>query len=386
MAETQRPEEADPTGSERAQQRVADEVTLEEARNGAVLERVAWSAVALAGLFVAFAIYNVLDPWLPLAAAGVMRLAGANMAVAAFFAGIFAVLRADLLLERYAHPLLGASAAVLLANTLYSMHLVGDLVYTHYLVVLLIGAGSVALSVRWQLALLAATYGAWAWVAHPIGGGQGLARFSFVLAASGLVSTVTVFYRAQNHRRFFDEISRRREVEERLNDVNRRLEDLSQRDPLTNLFNRRGIFDRLEIELARAGRGHTLGLLLVDLDGFKEVNDRYGHIEGDRLLQAIAEALLRGTRTSDAVGRYGGDEFIVILSDTRQDDVSATAQRLVERVQKVGVQLFPASPVTASGGLALASSGDTPLALIERADGGVYDAKRDGGNRVRPAA
>ncbi len=386
MAETVRPDHTNPERAGRTQSREREAAARVASRDAVVLERTRLCAVGLAGLFVAFALYNVLDPWLPLDTVGVLQLTAVNGAVVAFFAGVFFALRAELVATRHAHPLLGLCAAVLLADTLFSLHHVGDLFYTHYLVVLLIGAGSVALSVRWQLALLGATYGAWAWVAYPIGGAPELVRFSFVLGASGLVSAILVFGRFQNHQRLFDEISRRCEVEERLSEANRRLEDLSQRDPLTNLLNRRGIFDRLEIELARSGRGHTLGLLLVDLDGFKEVNDRYGHVEGDRLLQAIAEALRRGSRTSDAVGRYGGDEFIVILSDTRQEDAAATARRLVERVHKVGVQLFPASPVTASGGLALADSGDTPLALIERADNEVYDAKRGGGNCVHPAA
>ncbi len=360
--------------------------TLDGAFQHIVLERLQPSAAALALLFVAFALYNVLDPWLPLGSQGVLLLASANLAVVAFFVGLFVLIRTELVPTHRAHWLLALSASVLLANALYSLHLVGDLFYTHYLVILLLGTGSVVLSMRWQLAILAVTSAAWAAVAYPIGGAQGLVRFAFVLTASGVVALVLVHCRMQSHRRLFDEIRRRRDVETRLGDAIRRLEDLSQRDPLTNLLNRRGIFDRLEIELARAGRGHTTGLLLVDLDGFKDVNDRYGHIEGDRLLQAIAEALRRGTRASDAVGRYGGDEFVVVLADTREEDANATARRLVERVHRVGQQLFPASPVTASGGLALANPGDNPLALLERADNGVYDAKRGGGNAVRPAA
>ncbi len=373
-------------GNAQADALAGDGADLDEALQHIVLERLLPSAAALAGLFVAFALYNVLDPWLPLTSHGVVLLASANLAVVGYFVGLFVLIRTELVPTERAHLVLALSASVLLANALYSLHLVGDLFYTHYLVVLLLGTGSVVLSVRWQLGILAVTTAAWATVAYPIAGAQGLVRFAFVLAASGVVATVLVHCRIQSHRRLFDEIRRRHSVETRLGEAIRRLEDLSQRDPLTNLLNRRGIFERLEIELSRAGRGHTTGLLLVDLDGFKEVNDRYGHIEGDRLLQAIAEALRRGTRSSDAVGRYGGDEFVVVLADTREEDANATARRLVERVHRVGQQLFPASPVTASGGLALASTGDNPLALLERADNGVYDAKRGGGNAVRPAA
>ena len=166
-----------------------------------------------------------------------------------------------------------------------------------------------------------------------------LVRFAFVLGASAVVSTALQLCRRENRMRLFEERARRHATEERLSEANERLEELSRRDPLTNLLNRRGIFDRLGVELDRVKRGHPLAALLIDLDGFKDVNDRYGHLEGDRLLQAIAESLLRATRSGDAVGRYGGDEFLVLLTDTRLDDATATAERLVERVRKVGVQL-----------------------------------------------
>ncbi len=229
-------------------------------------------------------------------------------------------------------------------------------------------------------------YAGWLAIAYPVGGPEGVLRYSFVLFAAGAMSTAFMVYRVRSRRQLTEEIRRRQRIEEELSRANERLEELSQRDPLTNLLNRRGLFERLDLELSRIGRGHVLALLLVDLDGFKEVNDSHGHIEGDRVLLAIAEALRRATRTSDAVCRWGGDEFVVVLSDTREEDALQTAERLVACVRDVGMRLFPGSPVTASGGLTLAKTGEAPLDIIERADQGVYNAKRGGGNQVHPAA
>src|SRR4029079_17365579 len=98
--------------------------------------------------------------------------------------------------------------------------------------------------------------------------------------------------------------------------ANAQLEDLSQRDPLTQLFNRRYLMTRLETELARVRRGHPLAVVMIDLDRFQAVNDSRGHEEGGRALRAIADASGQSTREIDVPGRYGGDEFVVILPDT----------------------------------------------------------------------
>ncbi len=164
--------------------------------------------------------------------------------------------------------------------------------------------------------------------------------------------------------------------------VNERLEQLSQLDPLTNLYNRRHLFARLEAELARVRRGRPLAMLMLDLDRFKKVNDTQGHLRGDLLLKEIAAALAATTRTTDVAGRYGGDEFAVILPDTEPAQALAAAERVTKSVREVAAKFDAARPVTASVGVAIAEPGDTVAALLRRADENAYRAKREGGDRV----
>jgi diguanylate cyclase (GGDEF)-like protein len=164
--------------------------------------------------------------------------------------------------------------------------------------------------------------------------------------------------------------------------VNERLEQLSQLDPLTNLYNRRYLFARIEAELGRVRRGRPLAMLMLDLDSFKTVNDTQGHLRGDLLLKEIAAALAATTRTTDVTGRYGGDEFAIILPDTELAQAMAVAERVTKSVRDVSAKFAPTHPVTASVGLALAEPSDTVAALLRRADENAYRAKRNGGDRV----
>jgi diguanylate cyclase (GGDEF)-like protein len=171
-----------------------------------------------------------------------------------------------------------------------------------------------------------------------------------------------------------------REVQ--LVEANGRLEDLSQRDPLTDLFNRRHLFKRLELELARTRRGHPLSVVMIDLDHFKGVNDAHGHLHGDALLREIASALAASTRVTDVAGRYGGDEFLVVLPDTEADQARTTAERLRAAVRDSASRFSPARPVTASVGVSVAADRDTVASLLRRADENAYRAKEAGGDRV----
>jgi diguanylate cyclase (GGDEF)-like protein len=167
--------------------------------------------------------------------------------------------------------------------------------------------------------------------------------------------------------------------------ANARLEELSQLDPLTNLFNRRHIFARIETELARSRRGHPLALVMLDLDGFKHVNDTQGHLRGDVLLEEIASALAAMTRATDVVGRYGGDEFVVVLPDTGAEQARTVAERIAQAVRDAAARFGTSRstrPVTASLGIALAEPADTVAALLRRADENAYRAKQGGGDRV----
>lgn len=161
-----------------------------------------------------------------------------------------------------------------------------------------------------------------------------------------------------------------------------RLQELSTHDPLTGLFNRRHLMDTLDRELARVRRGSDLSVLLLDLDGFKRINDMHGHERGDRLLEELAGVLDDGTRETDVPGRWGGDEFVVLLPDTRRDEAQRVASRLAERIRDVGERFDSQCPVTASVGLAKARLDDTPNTLLDRADAHAYQAKEAGGDRV----
>jgi diguanylate cyclase (GGDEF)-like protein len=165
-------------------------------------------------------------------------------------------------------------------------------------------------------------------------------------------------------------------------EANEKLQQLSQRDPLTGLYNRRHLMSRLEEELLWRRRGRPLAAVMIDLDHFKRVNDEDGHARGDALLAKIAEALTRAARATDVVGRYGGDEFVVILPDTEAPNAKIAGERLALAIREVGLAFDSRRPVTASVGLAIATESDEPRGLLQRADRAAYAAKARGGDRL----
>jgi diguanylate cyclase (GGDEF)-like protein len=206
-------------------------------------------------------------------------------------------------------------------------------------------------------------------------------------AATGwlLVSVMTVLATTIVARLVSRIVDHERELEEKnreLAGVNLRLQELSQRDPLTELYNRRYIMEVMERELKRVRRGGRAAVVMVDLDGFKRVNDNFGHLRGDALLAEIAAAVGRGVREVDVVGRYGGDEFLVIMPDTAGDEARIAAERLVQSVRAVGKRFDAERPVTASVGVAVARSDDEVRPLVQRADRAAYAAKQAGGDRA----
>ena len=184
-------------------------------------------------------------------------------------------------------------------------------------------------------------------------------------------------------------IGRRDDVLERRNqelrELSERLQGLSATDSLTGIANRRTFDERLAIEVARANRYRTpLSLVMVDLDHFKELNDRFGHPVGDEVLKRVAALVDRDKRLGDVVARYGGEEFAAILPHTEPRAAMVWAERLRQLIAGTEVRSEAgALNVTASFGIAGATSDRAePAALIEEADQALYEAKRQGRNRV----
>lgn len=167
-----------------------------------------------------------------------------------------------------------------------------------------------------------------------------------------------------------------------LDQMNQRLKDLSQLDELTSLYNRRHLMSELRRQLDRVARGASCAVMMIDLDGFKRVNDALGHDAGDLLLMDIAGALTSETRAVDLVARYGGDEFVVVLPDVSPEGTLAAAERVVQAVARVASERWATTPVTASVGLTMARPDDDVASLLRRADAEAYAAKRAGGHRV----
>jgi len=166
-----------------------------------------------------------------------------------------------------------------------------------------------------------------------------------------------------------------------LTEKNHELEHLAVTDRLTGLYNRLYLDKALEKEFSVAGRHNTpFSLILIDLDQFKRVNDTYGHPAGDAVLQTIAEVLKDKTRQSDTVGRWGGEEFLVICPNTSLAGAVDAAEHLRRHVEQ---QRFPfVESRTASFGVASYQPGDTIAAIESRADKALYQAKESGRNRV----
>ncbi|HEX5047233.1 MAG TPA: GGDEF domain-containing protein [Gammaproteobacteria bacterium] len=153
-------------------------------------------------------------------------------------------------------------------------------------------------------------------------------------------------------------------------------------DPLTGLGNRRWMKDMFDRELTRARRGgQPVCLMMIDIDNFKLFNDHYGHIAGDRVLLAVAEALRDRLRPTDLIARFGGDEFAVLLPSLDVTQARLAGERLRQRI----VELSPPSlstAVTISVGVSGSAPGDDVGALVQRADEAMYAAKTRGRNRI----
>ena len=200
----------------------------------------------------------------------------------------------------------------------------------------------------------------------------------FLLVIGGLVVMATAI-----RQRYLEQIQRQTQL---LIDSEARLRELAIRDPLTGLFNRRYLEESLALELIRAVRKqYPIGIIMADIDHFKQFNDTHGHAAGDAVLVQIANLLGTLVRASDVICRYGGEEFIIILPEASREITRLRADLIRESAGQLRIHYEGQTlkAVTLSLGIAVfPDHGSTMDALLAAADTALYRAKRSGRNRV----
>jgi diguanylate cyclase (GGDEF)-like protein len=167
----------------------------------------------------------------------------------------------------------------------------------------------------------------------------------------------------------------------------KRIEELAELDELTGASNRRCIMRMLDEEIARAGRsGSPCSIALIDLDWFKRINDAYGHPTGDEVLRTFSITMFANIRSVDRFGRYGGEEFLLVLPDMDTDRATRALDRLRAIIADLDWSAFsPGMKVTISAGVATLMTNENPDTLLARADSALYAAKARGRNRIASA-
>lgn len=162
-------------------------------------------------------------------------------------------------------------------------------------------------------------------------------------------------------------------------------------DVLTGLPNRRSFFNQLNKEVSRADRSsREFSVMILDVDHFKSVNDTYGHDTGDEVLRHIAQAMLRGMRSSDVVARYGGEEFVVLMPETPLHQSLQVAEK-IRRIVSAAAVACPTtrkqiSPTISAGVATFPADGMDANEILKKADNALYEAKQNGRNRVLPGS
>jgi diguanylate cyclase (GGDEF)-like protein len=212
---------------------------------------------------------------------------------------------------------------------------------------------------------LARVYGLWLGVAYAMVGLGVYLRGEEVRVAYMAVAGVLLLAGVYN---FVTYISSERRLRQRLTDV-------ARTDPLTNLLNRRGLEETLDTALAlNTNRG--LAVLMADVDHFKRYNDEYGHLTADRMLEELGRILRESVGEPDLVGRFGGDEFVVVVPNVTEHDALELAERLRQQIERLGL-------CTISIGVSVARHGEGSKQFLDRADMALLAAKQGGRNCVR---
>ena len=213
--------------------------------------------------------------------------------------------------------------------------------------------------------------------------------------ADEIISILDIVLSETRGLRFSDEVFTAQEqvkrAEQKIESLKSELEQLRglvQTDQMTGAFNRRGLDDIFKREAARADRNaQSLGVVLIDLDNFKQINDNFGHQYGDSVLINFVNVAKETLRPSDIVARFGGEEFVILLPDVEMEDALTIISRLQNNLGKIfSIQVDKQSiPVTFFAGVALRSFGEHQNSVISRADKALYQAKRTGKNQAIPA-
>lgn len=190
-----------------------------------------------------------------------------------------------------------------------------------------------------------------------------------------------MFDEIQSH--MIDEVRRANEVIADLTQKVKILEETSNLDPLTKVFNRRALSSYLAEVCSNKGVPYAMHLIMLDIDNFKNINDKYGHITGDKILIFISNILRKTLRDGDKIFRYGGEEFTVIINRNTDEQCELIANRLLNLVSSNRlIYMGERISVTASIGVTKLHTGDTPDSLLSRADKALYISKRNGKNMV----
>ena len=199
-------------------------------------------------------------------------------------------------------------------------------------------------------------------------------------------------YRSSDKTHFDESQQKIQQLTDRIHQMEKQSEDLQKdvekhrelalKDALTGMWNRQALNEELEKEFARWQRYQTsFSLVVWDLDHFKQINDKYGHAAGDKVLKTFAQTFMKATRDTDFVARFGGEEFVGIFPETKLNDALSLANKIREKVasSKFHYQGEPV-PITASAGIATVHDDDTIDSLLQRADKMLYTAKSKGRN------
>ncbi len=169
-----------------------------------------------------------------------------------------------------------------------------------------------------------------------------------------------------------------------LNHKNELLSNLAIRDSMTNMLNHNASIEELNAMKSTAIRhGYNLAVIMIDLDLFKPINDRYGHPAGDQVIIQVSEIIHKNIRPSDIAGRYGGEEFIIVLHDADETNAAELAERIRTCIESLQVSAIENQPVSASFGVSALDSSNPYSDIIKQADEALYKAKNSGRNRVK---